>query len=95
MSRFIAFIRDAVAGYEPTVVRSLVVAVFVLLASFGIGSGELPAWAEGVLTFLAFVVPLIGGWLIRRKVIPVKSVDLPADPYPGGYEAAMRAAEAA
>jgi hypothetical protein len=84
MNRIAAFIRDALAGYEPTLVRAFAVAVFVLLASFGIGTGDLPPQVEAVLTFLTFAVPIIGGYLTRRKVIPVASVALPANPYPDG-----------
>lgn len=91
MNRITSFIRDALNGYEPTLVRSIAVAVFVLLAAFGKGTGELPTQVEAALTFLQFVVPIAAGFSIRAKVIPVKSVDLPEDPYPDGNDAAMAA----
>lgn len=85
------FVHNAIAGYEPVMVRSLVVAFFALLATFGIGTGNLPSWAEGVLVFLAFVVPILAGKSARAKVSPVASVELPEDEYPDGYEAAVAA----
>lgn len=68
----LTFLKDALAGYEPAVVRSFAVAVFVLLAAFGIGSGDLPGQVEAVLTFLTFIVPIAFGFLIRAKVTPTK-----------------------
>lgn len=90
MSRFTMFIRDAIDGYEPALVRSIVVAVFVLLAAFGIGTGDLPDQVDALLIFLTFIVPIIGGWLTRRKVMPVRSADdlLPDNPYPDDEPAA-------
>jgi hypothetical protein len=87
------FIRNLLTGYEPALARSIVLAVFVLLGAFGLGSGNLPPQAEAVLTFLAFIMPIAAGWLIRRKVTPVTALDaeLPADDYPEGYEAAVLA----
>jgi hypothetical protein len=87
------FIRNLLSGYEPALARSIVLAVFVLLGAFGLGSGDLPPQAEAVLTFLAFVVPIVTGWLIRRKVTPVTALDteLPTDDYPEGYNSAVLA----
>lgn len=84
MTRFTLFIRDAIDGYEPALIRSIAVAVFVLLASFGIGTGDLPPQVDAVLIFLTFIVPIVGGWLTRRKVMPVKAAEtlLPENPYP-------------
>ena len=65
-----AFFRAAIDGYEPAVVRSVLVAVFVLLAAFGIGTGDLPPQVEALLTFATFAVPILGGFLIRAKVSP-------------------------
>jgi hypothetical protein len=38
-------------------------------------------------------MPIVAGWLIRRKVTPVTALDteLPADDYPEGYSAAVLA----
>lgn len=83
------FIKSLLAGYEPAMARSIALAVFVLLGAFGLGSGNLPPQVEAILTFLAFALPLLAGWLIRQKVIPMKSVELPDDPYPDGYLAAV------
>ena len=75
MRKLAMFIRNVIAGYEPALVRSVVVAVFVLLAAFGIGSGDLPPQVEALLTFAAFVIPIIGGLLIRRKVSPAHAAN--------------------
>lgn len=83
------FIRNLIAGYEPVMVRNIAVALFAMLATFGVGTGNLPPWADGVLVFLALVVPLAAGWSARRQVSPVKSFELPVDPYADGYAAAM------
>lgn len=87
------FIRNLLTGYEPAMARTIALAVFVLLGAFGLGSGNLPPQVEAVLTFLAFIVPIITGYLIRQKVEPVKAqqTDLPDDGYEGGYEAAVLA----
>lgn len=78
MSRLSSFFHAVVNGYEPALARSLAVAVFTLLASFGLGGGNLPTWAEASLTFLAFVVPIAAGFAIRAKVTPVLDAP-PAD----------------
>jgi len=93
MKLIVQLVRDMIAGYEPARVRAIALAVFVLLGAFGLGSGNLPTQAEAVLTFLAFGVPIVAGELIRRKVIPVKSIELPADGYPDGYAAAVEVDE--
>ncbi|MFI5426037.1 hypothetical protein [Aeromicrobium sp. UC242_57] len=84
MTRLTMFIRDLIDGYEPALARSIAVAVFVLLAAFGIGTGDLPKQVDALLIFLTFIVPIVGGWLTRRKVMPVKSAAelLPDNPYP-------------
>jgi len=45
-----------------------------MLAAFGIGSGDLPVQVEALLTFAAFIVPIVGGVLIRAKVSPVHTI---------------------
>ncbi|MFC5676083.1 hypothetical protein [Aeromicrobium endophyticum] len=89
--RLSLFVSNAIAGYEPVMVRSIVVAFFAMLASFGVGSGALPAPVEGVLVFLAFVVPILAGRSARKKVTPVEGLELPEDHYEGGYEDAVLA----
>ena len=74
MNRVRSFIQDVINGYEPALVRSVAVAVFVMLAAFGIGTGNLPVQVEALLTFAAFIVPLVGGVLIRAKVSPVHTI---------------------
>jgi hypothetical protein len=74
LNRVYAFFNDLLDGYEPVMARNIFVAVFALLASFGLGSGNLPAGAEGILTFLAFAVPLYLGYRARQKVTPVKNL---------------------
>lgn len=74
MRKMLAYVRSAAAGYEPAVVSSVVAAAFVLAAGLGITVGDLPEKANAVLTFLAFVAPLVAGRVTRGKVRTVKSL---------------------
>lgn len=68
------FLHNAGKGYEPTLVRSGVVALFMVLSAFGLGSGNLPAQVEWLLTFASLAAPVLAGISIRKKVTPTKLV---------------------
>lgn len=66
-------IRRAAAGYEPVLVASIVGAVVALLV--GVGVPQVTDWtdeADAVLTFLAFIAPIVAGGVARAKVTPTK-----------------------
>ena len=67
-------IRRAAAGYEPVLVASIVGAVVALLA--GVGIPQVTNYSDqvnAVLTFLAFIAPIVAGGVARSKVTPVKA----------------------
>lgn len=70
----LAYVRSAAGGYEPAVVSSIVAASFVLAAGLGITVGDLPEKANAVLTFLAFIAPIVAGKVTRSRVRTVKSL---------------------
>lgn len=72
MKKFLDWIDAAADGYEPALVTSIVTAIFTLAAGLGLTVGDLPAKANVVLTFLAFIAPIIGGAITRSKVTPTK-----------------------
>lgn len=74
MNKLITLIRRAAAGYEPAVVASVAAAFFVLLAGLGITVGDFPDKVNAILTFVAFVAPILGGAATRAKVTPTKSL---------------------
>jgi uncharacterized membrane protein YphA (DoxX/SURF4 family) len=74
MSRFIAYIRSAAAGYEPVVAAQVVAAVFSLLAGLGIAVADWSDKADAVLAFVGVVAPLIAGAYSRSKVSPVHNI---------------------
>jgi len=78
MRHLINFIRRAAAGYEPVAVRTFVSAIFAALALGGIGTGELPGWANMVLTLAGVIIPAALTLSARAKVTPTALV--PADP---------------
>jgi len=74
----INFARRAAAGYEPVAARAFVSSIFAALALGGIGTGELPGWANMVLALATILIPTALSLSARAKVTPVALV--PADP---------------
>lgn len=72
------FARRAAAGYEPVAARAFVSSIFAALALGGIGTGELPGWANMVLALAAILIPAALSLSARAKVTPTALV--PADP---------------
>lgn len=72
------FARRAAAGYEPVAARAFVSSIFAALALGGIGTGELPGWANMVLALATILIPAALSLSARAKVTPVALV--PADP---------------
>ena len=77
MYRFIEKIRRAAAGYEPALVSAIVAAGFTLAAGLGLIVGSLPEQVDAVLTFVAFVAPILAGTYTRAKVSPLKTISVP------------------
>ena len=70
MQKILNSIRLALLGYEPVALRAAISAVFAALALGGIGTGELPGWAETVLALLTIGVPFVLSMFARAKVVP-------------------------
>lgn len=64
-------IKEIAAGYEPALVASIVAAVFVLAAGLGVTLAQWSDEADAVLTFLAFIAPILAGGYTRSKVTPL------------------------
>lgn len=65
------FIPRALNGYEPVAARAFLSSLFIALALFGIGTGELPGQVDKVLAALSIIVPALLGIGARGKVSPV------------------------
>ena len=76
MSNPIDTIRNAAAGYEPVLVASIVGAIVALLVGVGIPQvTSLSDEVDAVLTFLAFLAPIVAGGVARAKVVTVKHLE--------------------
>lgn len=75
MSRIITRIRAAAAGYEPALASSILAAGLTLAAGLGLVVGDFPEKANAILTFIAFLAPIVAGAYTRSKVIPVKTLE--------------------